>query len=256
MRRSFVIPVLDFSPHAPYNIGTLLADLDGVAGEVICVFNAEAPFARLRDHPRIDKWAFNKTNAGVPRSWNQGFELAEGELVYVLNADLKLSAASVTALDEAQRATGAAMLGPEGSDIGAVWVRSPDGRQRGVDVRVTRHWGRGAAAAPTRVTSISGFFFALDAAQFRRHGLRFDVAYSPCFFEEWDIAMRLLELGLTTYVVPVPDYDHVWGISQKSGAVIDYFGRATDRDATHLANANRFAAKWRPLFERIAVTEA
>ena len=38
--RSFIIPVLDYSPHSPYNINTLLVDLEEIHGEVICVFNS------------------------------------------------------------------------------------------------------------------------------------------------------------------------------------------------------------------------
>lgn len=251
MRRSYVIPVLDRSPHSPYNIATLLADLATAPGEVVVIFNDAEPFNAFRDHPRIDKWVFNKTNAGVPRSWNIGFESSEGDLVYFLNADLKVSAGSLDALDQAQAALGAAMIGPEGSDIKAVRVTDGQGRV-GTDVRVTHHYGRGEVTQPLRATSVSGFFFAVDAHAFRRHGLRFDVDYSPCFFEEWDIAMQLLERGLTTYLVPVPDYDHVWGVSQKSGAMVNYFGRTVSRDAVHAENANRFGNKWRALFESLA----
>ena len=42
--RSFVIPVLDFSPHSSYNIKTLLDDLQQVSGEVICIFNSAEVF--------------------------------------------------------------------------------------------------------------------------------------------------------------------------------------------------------------------
>ena len=38
--RSFIIPVLDYSPHSPYNVTTLLDDLESIHGEVICIFNS------------------------------------------------------------------------------------------------------------------------------------------------------------------------------------------------------------------------
>jgi hypothetical protein len=62
--RSFIIPVLDYSPHSPYNINTLLKDLKEIHGEVICVFNSHEVFDKLRDYPRIDKYYFNSLNAG------------------------------------------------------------------------------------------------------------------------------------------------------------------------------------------------
>jgi len=75
--RSFIIPVLDYSPHSPYNITTLLNDLEEIHGEVICIFNSHEVFDKLRDHSRIDKYCFNSLNAGVSRSWNIGINLAE-----------------------------------------------------------------------------------------------------------------------------------------------------------------------------------
>ena len=45
--RSFVIPVLDFSPHSPYSILTLLEDLRDIEGEVICIFNTREVYERL-----------------------------------------------------------------------------------------------------------------------------------------------------------------------------------------------------------------
>ena len=95
-----VIPVLDFSPHGAYNILTLLDDLAPVAGEVICIFNSPEVYDRLRDHPRIDKFCFNKLNAGVSRSWNMGINLAEGRAIVIMNADLHVSAAAIEQLEE------------------------------------------------------------------------------------------------------------------------------------------------------------
>ena len=87
--RSFVIPVLSLGQGARYNILTLLEDLRGIGGEVICIFNNRDAFERLQNHPRIDKYCFNKTNAGVSRSWNMGINLAEGATVFILNEDLR-----------------------------------------------------------------------------------------------------------------------------------------------------------------------
>ena len=55
IQRSFIIPVLDFSPHSPYNIRTLLDDLAAIPGEVICIFNSREVYEELKSHKRIDK---------------------------------------------------------------------------------------------------------------------------------------------------------------------------------------------------------
>ena len=110
-----VIPVLDFSPHGAYNILTLLDDLVPVAGEVICIFNSPEVFDRLRDHPRIDKFCFNKLNAGVSRSWNMGINLAEGRAIVIMNADLHVSAAAIEQLEDYLFSLpDAVMVGPQG----------------------------------------------------------------------------------------------------------------------------------------------
>ena len=78
--RSFVIPVLDFSSHSSYNIATLLYDLKSIDEEVICIFNSDEVYEKLRTHERIDKFCFNKFNAGVSRSWNMGLQVLQAEL--------------------------------------------------------------------------------------------------------------------------------------------------------------------------------
>ncbi len=78
--RSFVIPVLDFSSHSSYNIATLLNDLKTIDGEVICIFNSDEVYEKLRTHERIDKFCFNKLNAGVSLSWNMGLQVLQAEL--------------------------------------------------------------------------------------------------------------------------------------------------------------------------------
>ena len=177
--RSFIIPVLDFSPHGPYNILTLLDDLDGLAGEVVCVFNSRPVFDRLAGHPRIDKYCFNKLNAGVSRSWNMGLNLAEGRTAFFLNADLHLGPAAVTGLEAAlAELDRAVIVGPEGSHLDFA------------DLRVLRRFVKGGFDAPVRTHDVSGFFFAVDTARYYAHGLRFDVRFSPVFSRNGTWASR------------------------------------------------------------------
>jgi GT2 family glycosyltransferase len=233
--RSFIIPVLDYSPHSPYNIRTLLADLAGVAGEVICVFNSRAVFEDLQGHPRIDKYCFNSMNAGVSRSWNIGINLAEGRVAFILNADLHITPAAIAELEGYLDALPkAALVGPEGSNL----------RFYNNQLSVETHFSEGKVTLPLRVDNVSGFCMALDREKFAAHGLMFDTRFSPCFMEEWDIGFQIHRAGLGCYVVPVSGYEHVWGVSQSRGQKINYFGRELTRDEILDVNSRRFAEKW------------
>jgi len=232
--RSFVIPVLDFSPHSPYNIHTLLDDLGPLAGEVICIFNSVAVFESLKDHPRIDKYAYNKLNAGVSRSWNIGLNLAEGAAVFVFNADLHIGPAAVDQLAHYLFALPhAVIVGPQGSLLDFK------------NLTVLHYYEKGHFHEPVRTHDVSGFCFAIHRERFLAHGLGFDVRYSPCFMEEWDMGLQVIQAELACYAVPVTDFDHHWGVSTASGqAPIHYFGRPVARNDVLAANRSKFLAKW------------
>ena len=237
-RRSYVIPVLDFSPHSEFNILTLLEDLTNVEGEVICIFNSREVYEKLQTHPRISKFCYNSANAGVSRSWNIGIELAEGRAVYILNADLRLSAAAVEQLESYLfNLEKAVVVGPQGSIIDYQ------------NLRVLRYFEKGSFDEPVRTHDVSGFFFAVNRQRFLKNGLRFDSRFSPCFYEEWDMGLQVMHAGLHSYAVPVTDFDHHWGISQADeDPIINYFGRALRRSDIRHTNRNKFVSKW---FEKL-----
>lgn len=232
--RSFVIPVLDFSPHSPYNIGTLLNDLKNVAGEVICIFNSSEVFENLKSHPRIDKYCFNSLNAGVSRSWNIGINLSEADVVFILNADLHITPQAVEALSEYLFSIDdAVIVGPQG---GLVDFENLTDKQ---------YYSRGSFQQPIRVQAVSGFFFSIHRKRFLENNLTFDVRYSPCFMEEWDMGLQVIKAGLASYVVPVSGFEHNWGISSsKENAKVSYFGRSLYRDDILLDNRIKFKKKW------------
>jgi GT2 family glycosyltransferase len=232
--RSYIIPVLDFSPHSPYNIGTLLADLAAAPGEVICVFNSVEVFEKLRDHPRIDKYCFNKLNAGVSRSWNLGINLAEGRALFILNADIHVGLQALDALEgylfELPQAV---IVGPQGSLL--------DFR----NLKVLKYFEKNTFQTPVRTHDVSGFFFAVHRDRFTRHRLQYDVRYSPCFMEEWDMGLQVIQAELACYAVPVSDFDHHWGVSAaRDNRVISYFGREVRRNEVLAGNREKFLAKW------------
>ena len=200
--RSFVIPVLDFSPHSPYNIKTLLDDLENIPGEVICIFNSREVFEALSGHPRIDKYCYNNLNAGVSRSWNIGLNMAEGKAVFILNADMHIGRTAVEQMEAYLfHLDRAVMVGPQGAFV--------DFQQ----LRDLKYFEKGKAEHPVRCHAVSGFFFAIHLERFLAQKLSFDIQYSPCFSEEWDMGLQVFQAGLACYVVPVTDYDHHWGVS-------------------------------------------
>ena len=233
-KRSFVIPVLDMSPHSAYNILTLLDDLTPIQGEVICIFNSPDVFMRLKDHPRIDKYCFNKLNAGVSRSWNLGINLAEGRTVFILNADLHIKPAAVTQLEHfLHTLPKAVFVGPQGTYL--------DFKNQ----RIIQYFQKGQFDRPIRTHDVSGFFFALHRQRYLDHHLCFDVRYSPCFMEEWDMGMQVMRADLAIYTVPVKDFEHEWGISSsEEDRPVVYFGRTVYRNAVIADNRRKFMEKW------------
>ena len=233
IKRSFIIPVLDFSPHSPYNINTLLDDLKDIHGEVICVFNSHEVYDKLCDHPRIDKFCFNNLNAGVSRSWNIGINMAEGRTVFILNADIHVKSIAISQLESyLLRLDKAVIVGPQGSHLDF---------NKG---EVLRYFARGTFNEPIQVHDISGFLFAIHLERFRKHNLMFDVQFSPCFYEEWDMGLQIMKAGLSCYVVPVKDFEHHWGASHNEDLSVNYFGREVTRKEILSTNKERFITKW------------
>jgi GT2 family glycosyltransferase len=222
------------SPHSRFNIKTLLEDLSTIEGEVICIFNSPQVFAELRDHPRIDKYCFNKFNAGVSRSWNLGINLAEGRTVFIMNADLHVLPCAIMALEQyLHQLPDAVLVGPQGSYLDLE------------NLRVIQYFQKGAFSQPVRTHDVSGFFFALHPERFSAHKLCFDIRYSPCFMEEWDMAMQVMKAGLCSYTVPVLEWEHEWGISgQRENTPIRYFGRTVMRNDVLAENRKKFLSKW------------
>ena len=232
--RSFIIPVLDYSPHSPYNIETLLKDLENIPGEVICVFNSIEVFDKLHNHPRIDKYCFNSLNAGVSRSWNIGINMAEGRTAFILNADVHIRSLAVSQLESyLLRLDKAVIVGPQGAII--------DYKNH----RDKKYYGKGTFREPVKVDAVSGFLFAIHLERYIKNNLLFDVQFSPCFYEEWDIGLQIMQAGLACYAIPVTDFEHHMGASQDETLSVNYFGRNMSREDILPNNRERFIAKWK-----------
>ena len=103
----------------------------------------------------------------------------------------------------------------------------------------------GTFQQPVRVNAVSGFFFSIHRGKFLEHKLTFDVRYSPCFMEEWDMGLQVIKAGQAAYAVPVTEYEHHWGItSSQENSKINYFGREVYRDDVIIENRKKFLLKW------------
>jgi hypothetical protein len=231
--RSFVIPVLDMSPASPYNITTLLTDLQKVEGDVIVVFNSEEMAARLKGHPRIDYSAVMSHNVGVARAWNIGLAMSEAPVTFILNADVHIEPEAVDAMERGLAILpDAAVVGPQGSFYQFETLRD------------ILYLEKGATPVPVEVDAVSGFLFAVKTDLFARQGLQFDGQYTPCYMEEWDIGLQCRQHGWKCYVVPTTAFDHEWSGSIRALRTIPYMRR--EETSFQILERNRvlFKQKW------------
>ncbi len=234
--RSFVIPVLDYSPASEYNIVTLLDDLESIDGEVIVVFNGVAIGEELKWHPRITRHATMKQNVGVARGWNVGLDMAEGKSVFIVNADAHISSDAVVTIEQGLHTLpGAVCVGPQGAFFNFSLCTD------------YCYFDRGSFNKAMEVDAVSGFFFAINRQLFSENGLHFESAYSPCYFEEWDLALQAKRAGLKCYIVPTEAYDHHWSGTIRALRTIPYLGREEEAGAVLKRNRQLFLAKWRAI---------
>ena len=87
LRRSFIIPVLDYSPESEFSIRTLLEDLQNIEGNVIVIFNSTDVAEEMKDHPRIDFYSVMSHNVGVARAWNVGLNMVQTPITFIGEAE-------------------------------------------------------------------------------------------------------------------------------------------------------------------------
>lgn len=238
-KRSFVIPVLDMSPASEYNILTLLGDLEDIEGDVIVIFNGQEVAEHLKGHPRITRYAVLKQNIGVARAWNLGLEMAVTPTVFILNADLHVENQAVDALELAlQSLPDAACVGPQGSFFEFALARD------------YTYFDKGTFTRPMEVDAVSGFFFAIKLEHFNEKIIRFENGFTPCYFEEWDLALQIKRAGLKKYIVPTSAYDHHWSGSIRALREISFYEKAETAGEILLRNRRLFLNKWRGIVDR------
>lgn len=235
-QRSFVIPVLDMSPASEFNILTLLKDLDTIEGDVIVIFNGQDVAEHLKNHPRITRYAIMKQNIGVARAWNLGLEIAATPTVFILNADLHVKLQAIDDLEQALLTLpDAACVGPQGSFVEYSLARD------------YVHFDKGSFSKPLEVDAVSGFFFAVKLKHFNEKIIRFENAFTPCYFEEWDLGLQIKSAGLKSYIIPTTGYDHHWSGSIRALREIRYYEKSETAGEILERNRCLFLNKWREI---------
>ena len=237
--RSFVIPVLDFSPASEYNIITLLNDLEHIPGDVIVIFNSEEVAEKLKHHPRITHYSVMKLNIGVARAWNVGLDIAETAAVFIVNADAHITPEAVDILEQALwQLDQAACVGPQGSFFNIALCSD------------YHYFDKGTFDQTVAVDAVSGFFFCVKRSLFEDKTLQFENAFTPCYYEEWDLGLQIRKAGLKCYVVPTTAYAHHWSGTIRALNTIPYYDR--EETASDILTRNRmlFLFKWRGIIRR------
>ena len=207
-----------------------------ISGDVIVVFNSEKVADELKNHPRITQYAAMKKNVGVSRAWNIGLDMAVTPVVFIVNADVHLKVETVEALENGLLTLdSAACVGPQGSFV---------------DFSLTRdycYFDKGSFSAPLEVDAVSGFLFALKREHFTNKLIRFEDAFTPCYFEEWDLGLQIRKAGLKSYIIPVAAYDHHWSGTIRALREIEYYSNAETAGDVLKRNRRYFLSKWRAI---------
>lgn len=239
LKRSFVIPVIDYAPASQYNIKTLLDDLEKIEGEVIVVFNSEEVANEIKDDPRIDYYAVMKKNVGVARAWNIGLNIARTPIVFIVNSDVHVEKSAIIDFEQALISQpNAAMVGPQGSFFH-------------FDKLADLHYfDKNKFDQIQEVDAVSGFLFGVRKKYFDENNLKFENAFTPCYFEEWDIGLQIKRAGLASYIVPSFDYDHEWSGSIRSMRKISYYDKSETAVEIHARNSDILKKKWEKIVEK------
>jgi GT2 family glycosyltransferase len=172
-------------------------------------------------------------NVGVARAWNIGIQMAEAELVHIVNADAHISREAVESLEQGLASLEKAVCtGPQGSFV------------KFEQCQDYHYFDKGSFSLPIQVDAVSGFFFCVNKRLMAEHGIAFENRFTPCYFEEWDFGLQAKRAGLTCWIVPTTAYDHHWSGTIRALRTIPYMGR--EETAADILNRNKkvFLDKW------------
>ena len=241
-RVSIVIPVYDKIAYTSACLRSIAEHAGATSFEVIVVDDAstDATAQRLADVAGI-RVIRNAENLGFIGSCNAGAAAAQGELLFFLNNDTRVTAgwleALVRCLDEA----------PDAGLVGARLIY-PDGRLQeagGIVFSDGSGWNYGRFEDPDdpryafrrEADYCSGAAILLRTELFRRLG-GFDVRYAPAYYEDTDLAFAIRAAGQKAYYEPAATVVHFEGITSGTDT-------ASGIKRFQTINHEKFIDKWK-----------
>lgn len=187
----------------------------------------------IETSPHITRYCINGENAGVPRSWNIGVQLAKGEFLCFVNDDVEIGPGAVERLVETLATR--PQIGITGP-AGALWYRQEPGPAVGTE-------------REEKADAIGGWLFMTPRKVFFEVG-GFDTAYTPALVEEIDYAFAVRSKGYKCLVVPGlrAVHHHVSGASSSS-LPLGALGYSLERQDLTARNRAYFEEKWKAFWE-------
>lgn len=205
--------------------------------EVVVVCNSfqDQELVRLvTTSAEIDRFCLNSVNAGVPRSWNMGADLALGEYLCFVNDDVEIGPGAIEAMRAALEADETvAEVGPAGGR----WFRQQSGPRVGLE-------------EPEEADEISGWLFMVKRRVFDLVG-GVDLAYTPALCEEIDLSFAIRRAGYKCLVLPGLNakHHHISGASSTRRPICA-LDMKWDREELTSRNRSYFEAKWSSFWQR------
>ena len=203
--------------------------------EVILVINGDEDVdfvAKAKSHKAVDKYLIASQNTGVPRGWNLGAHMAEGEYLCFVNDDVEVGPQAIERLVEVLNQPGVGEVGPAGTG----WYKKTPGPHVGME-----------KIEPA--DNISGFLFLVKREVYDQVG-GFDDAYTPALMEEIDFSFAVRDQGLSCLVVPGLDiqHHHIGGASSTNKPFV-CLGREYWREEVTARNQEYFEQKWQKFWK-------
>ena len=195
---------------------------------VICNSSKDRNLIELiKSHPVITRWSINSQNIGVPRSWNQGANLALGEYLCFANDDAEIGPGSIEKMVSWFSNPEIGEVGPKGGR----WFRKEPGEYVG-------------KKKFSEADQISGWLFMIPTKIYYEIG-GFDNYYSPAFMEEIDLSFAVRNAGYKCIVDPSINakHHHISGASSTEKPLSAMGEKIFRRELTS-RNRSYFEKKW------------
>jgi len=203
--------------------------------EIIVVCNSSDDKELVKyvtNNKHIDKYCLNSVNVGVPRSWNMGAEMAQGEFLCFINDDVEIGDYDIERMIKVLKPDGVGQVGPNGGK----WFRKESGERKGLE-RIEE------------ADEISGWLFLTKRMVFDEVG-GFDIAYTPALCEEIDFSFAIRNAGYKCLVVPglKAKHHHISGASSTRNNIMA-FDIELGREELTARNKAYFENKWSKFWE-------